>query len=1208
LIGKSTRRVAAIEAEQSKAEMARKAAVERAEAAEREARAARKRQESAAAEAARLERQRQDAEEKKRKLELAEQREREREAEVARKAELAKQEAERRAAEKVEAARKKAEAEEAERLAKIEARKKRDAEKAEAARLKAEAEEGERLAKIEARKKREAEKAEAARKKAKAEEAERLAEIEARKKRDAEKAEAARKEAEAELAAKKKRDAEKAEAAREKAEAELAAKQKHEAEKAEAEKAEREAELAAKRKRDAEKAEKAAKAKREAELAEQREREEKARREAELAEKRKRQREERLQPAMTVAEGALSEAELRRRAKAEREAAREAARRQQKTREQAAREAKQQAEAARRDAERQKKIRERQEAAERKRIEDERREAAKLAEKKRKAEEDAKEEAEKQRIAAEREKQRQAEKAEEQRQEELAAKQREEEREQARKEKEEMQRLKETAHKEFLERKREEKLAAEKERGVKRQEDRRKRIKNATDRELQKMAAAGDEDAKREHERRIAAAKAEYERLQEERAAQETEMERKARRDLAAAQKELNVAQLEQNRAETELMNIQRAIRELSQKEQEAKLLYVEKTRAATLAQGQQAWNAALIEVRAAEENADAIMLELKDYRYQEQKAKITAEQSRRQSELANMRFREAQKTYALYEREAKKRRVSDALGTAAIEEVHAKLERGKPIAGRATGPEEISYEGAWPPEAVEEKTSARAARQQGNKYDINAVVITGDREPVYALPNWSDYENDALYAPMSDADIENFRQRLLKDLQDNGYVFATVSVYKHSLGLGFLKFRVHVGQMGEVTVVGNTWYTAEQILRSIDWTTHRRFNYRDLYSNLFEFNAKPDINADVKLLPRVDEQGRRIIDVDITTEGGFPGHLTFTLDNNGSKETSDLRLRTTFQQLNLTQKNDILTLEYLTDPGETGAVDALSVSYYLPQGKGRGLTVFGGISQSDIDDVNNEFDISGKGWYLGAQLSRVLKDTKDYTLDLTLGWLLQQSENQTDFNGLTFQEQDITLSMPSMTVGYSAKNFDEYGGRNFLSNTIQVNFAGKFGSSSHQNFTQVEKDAEGDFVMDRFHFARFQKLFAGESEPGKWSAFLRLDGQFADNALVPSLQKGIGGPDSVRGYRTREVQGDSGYSGTVEVRTPLVSNFIPGLIRGEEYRRANPEDWMMHRLQFNLFYDFGRIDNADPKPGESSDSQSFSSYGAGFRLGLTKY
>ena len=713
--------------------------------------------------------------------------------------------------------------------------------------------------------------------------------------------------------------------------------------------------------------------------------------------------------------------------------------------------------------------------------------------------------------------------------------------------------------------------------------------------------------AEAEGERRTQIAKSELKQVRDERDAAETEMQRKSRLDLDAAQKDFNISQLEANRKETEMINVQRAIRELEQREREAKMLMVQKSQESSQASGQAEWRAKLIELNAAQTHAEDIMQELKEYRYREAKAQIDADQSRKQLELSRIRLNEAQKTWDLYEEANKAQRISATIGSG-IEEIRSKIDRAKVEAGTA-GPGEISYKGAWPPEGGEEESiSARAAKESGTKYDINAVVVTGDREPVINLENWEDYENDALYAPMSEGDVESFRQRLLKDLQDAGYVFATVSVYKHSLSLGFLKFRVHVGQKGEVTVSNNRWYTAEQILNAVRWETNKRFNYRNLYANLFEFNAKPDIRLDTKLQPRVDEFGNRIIDVEVDVEDDWPLHLALSLANTGTAETSDWRMRTTVQHLNLTKRNDALTTEWLTDPKDLNTVNAFSASYYLPLEDQRGLTLYGGFSASDIKDVSSEFDIIGEGWYLGMQYSKVLADSDERRWDATFGWILQASQTEIGFAKQTVQAPtEARVSMPSFRLGYSAKDFDKSGGRNYFSNTLSANFAGKLGASKASKFTEGSAHSEGNFAINRFSYARLQRLFEGEDQPGRWTAMLRLDAQLSSNELYPSLKKRMGGANDVRGYEESEVSGDSGVTGTVEVRTPLSHNFIPGLTRSEEYMRRNPEDWMSHRLQLVGFYDFGKVQNNTPIDGESAD-QGFHSVGAGFRLGLTKY
>jgi hemolysin activation/secretion protein len=602
------------------------------------------------------------------------------------------------------------------------------------------------------------------------------------------------------------------------------------------------------------------------------------------------------------------------------------------------------------------------------------------------------------------------------------------------------------------------------------------------------------------------------------------------------------------------------------------------------------------------------IMDILKDYQDQEAKAELEVGNTVKDLELARNRFQMAQRSNQIYEEAARERLERDRLRKIELEMASSRAQKaGEKTAPGTAGPDGVSYHGSWPPNAEDKGVNARATESDGKKFDINAVVVTGDRDAVYGLGNWQQYENDALYTPMSEADIESFRQRLLKDLQDQGYVFSTVSVYKHSLNLGFLKFRVHVGKKGDVTVVGNRWYTAKQILDSASWETGEKFNYRKLYANLFDFNTRPDVRVNTKLMPKVDEFGQRIVDVEMSIEDHFPIHGSLSLSNTGSGSTGDWRLRSTLQHLNLTKRNDILSLEWLTDQEELSQVNAFSGSYYLPLDKDRGLTLYAGYSESDINDIEPLIDVFGKGYYAGTHYSKILKTTDEFNMDTTFGWLYQFTENEVTFGNNTPADREVTLSMPSLSIGYSEKIFDSLNGRNYMSNTLLLNFAGKFGSSNSEEFRFHTPAAEGNFVMDRFQFARYQRLFTGENEPGKWSMFFRLDAQLADDALVPAVQKGIGGANSVRGYEEREISADSGVSGSLELHTPLVSNFFPGLIRTEEFLAANPEDWKMHRLQFIAFYDFGKTQQNEPLPGEEK-SESMSSIGAGVRLGVTKY
>jgi hemolysin activation/secretion protein len=105
------------------------------------------------------------------------------------------------------------------------------------------------------------------------------------------------------------------------------------------------------------------------------------------------------------------------------------------------------------------------------------------------------------------------------------------------------------------------------------------------------------------------------------------------------------------------------------------------------------------------------------------------------------------------------------------------------------------------------------------------------------------------------------------------------------------------------------------------------------------------------------------------------------------------------------------------------------------------------------------------------------------------------------------------------------------------------------------------------------------------------FQARLRVDGQFTADALVPGEQFGIGGWNSVRGFLERQIAGDCGYSGSVELYTP---NVLPRM--GAKWGE----------LRFLAFYDLGHVDDNDTEPGTPS-KDFISSAGIGLRFNVKK-
>ena len=487
-------------------------------------------------------------------------------------------------------------------------------------------------------------------------------------------------------------------------------------------------------------------------------------------------------------------------------------------------------------------------------------------------------------------------------------------------------------------------------------------------------------------------------------------------------------------------------------------------------------------------------------------------------------------------------------------------------------------------------------------QFDI--AMVSGDRDIVEKLPVWQAWKDYVEFNKITPKDINEFHGKLIKALQEKGYVFAQVEFPTKIWSTGIFLAKVDCGQLGDITVKNQKHFSAKQIVRALE-NQDGRFNYAKIHSDLFDLNTRPDLKLQTSLKP-VNQGGRRVINAEIEVEDKIPIHGAIELSNSAAKDArNDWRVRSTLQHLNITKHNDSLTLDWLTTGRIGEDMNAISASYFLPINDELSLNVYGGWNQSFTNDVLPEISARGRGAYGGVQLSYIFYETLRDRFQLSLGWFYQRLNNYQDINGMRYDNGDITLSMPTITLGYTQKVFDNYHGRNFASITLQQNRAGTFGASSKSDFIAASA-VDGDFTLAKIQLARFQRLFEGKDAPGKWTLFVKADAQIASDRMPSATRDYVGGRNSVRGYEESELNGDHSFVGTVELRTPLIENFIPGLKKDPQYLKDNPEHWSQHRLQFILFTDFGYV--AYDEKDKPDDDNSLWSVGAGIRLGLTKY
>jgi hemolysin activation/secretion protein len=490
-------------------------------------------------------------------------------------------------------------------------------------------------------------------------------------------------------------------------------------------------------------------------------------------------------------------------------------------------------------------------------------------------------------------------------------------------------------------------------------------------------------------------------------------------------------------------------------------------------------------------------------------------------------------------------------------------------------------------------------------RHNVQIIFVQGAptvvRDVLRRVDDWANVQLAFQAGPVSDEEIEALRQILVQAGREAGYVLAEVDHVTGDFPQEILTYNVRTGGIGDVQVSGNRHYSEKQIVRNLGLEKGTPFNYTTFREDVKTYSVNSDVKVDVTLDPKT-RAGQHEVDVAVKVQDKLPIHGSVEFAHEASGAGSDQRVRTTIEHLNVTKADDQLSAQWTTDPGNIDEINAVSASYRRPIGSKNAVNVYGGWSEADLNDVLPELDIHGTGHFVGIQATRALRKTPRYRIDGAVGVLHQSLENALDLANIIYDEQNVRLTLPGVSLSYADRAFDRLGGRNVASLSLLGNAAGALGSSDEEELRRNMPNADGDFLIAKAEFARLQKLFDTRS-----SLFCRLNGQFTDATLVPALQKAVGGADELRGYLNREFSADSGLSGTVELRTPLLQDFIPGLAHTPEFRNALPRHWSWHQLQLLSFFDFAYLSRNDGVIGLDS-TEAFASAGLGLRLALSPY
>jgi hemolysin activation/secretion protein len=373
----------------------------------------------------------------------------------------------------------------------------------------------------------------------------------------------------------------------------------------------------------------------------------------------------------------------------------------------------------------------------------------------------------------------------------------------------------------------------------------------------------------------------------------------------------------------------------------------------------------------------------------------------------------------------------------------------------------------------------------------------------------------------------------------------------------------------------------------------------RQMSENIQLANENPAKQVEVTL--GVSEEENKVnARVEVTEED--PQRYYVTLDNTGTTTSGRHRVGVSYQNANILNRDQTLTLNYITALDQpTGVkVDIFSAGYRIPiYALGDAIDIIYANSSTNtpanVLAPGGTLGINGKGAVYSLRYNHIMPRQGEYSSRLVAGF---------DYK---FINATCTTAGAPVVFGTSA-SCTPYTVRpvslTYSGNWQKPGKAIDFNVGLATNLPMGSRYTAGTTGFDRYSFVagrptndRFTVLRLGGSFttvlPKDYLFRAALTGQYARNALISGEQIGLAGSNAVRGFYERGVAADRGYFSNLEIYSPELA----------------PEVGATGNLKALIFYDFASGQNLDVASTTTTMARisHISSFGAGLRYNLKK-
>ncbi len=470
------------------------------------------------------------------------------------------------------------------------------------------------------------------------------------------------------------------------------------------------------------------------------------------------------------------------------------------------------------------------------------------------------------------------------------------------------------------------------------------------------------------------------------------------------------------------------------------------------------------------------------------------------------------------------------------------------------TLPEPVQPIGPLQPPTVPDEDPTNSLPPIPGTIVVKTFRVTGST--IFTNQQFAEWLAPYTNRPLTFAELLEARSQVTQRYVDQGY--STSGAYLPPQDIdpdrGVVEIRVLEGRLEAIEIQGLRRLREGYVRRRIERATQPPLQVDRLLAALQRLQVDPLIDTVSAELSAGIEPGTNLLRVTLTEADTFHGDLS--VDNGRSPSVGTVRRRATVTQANLLGFGDGLSLSYTNTDGS----DTIETNYTFPIDS-RNSTIgarFEWTGSRIIEDPFDPLDIKADSYQYDLTYRRPL--TQSPTSEAAMGLTLSYLDSQTSLLGVDFPLSPGADEDGKTTVT-ALRWFQEWTSR---SDRQVLALRSQFSLGLDALGSTINRESPDSQFLAWRGQAQWVRLLAPDA-----LLLVRGDAQWADRPLLSVEQFGLGGFESVRGYRQDVLLTDGGVLGSVELRLPLfrapkingVMQIIPFIDVGAGWNRGDRPD-----------------------------------------------